>query len=279
MSQSKANPSESHDGMTWESLKTFHRTSNFVRPKLQQSDGLELVGKINSLVHATHTACKEFRETVIQSGDQGASALELERQIEHLTPLWYEVFNCVCEAEKWFSDTFGPAQSTLHLDSIAESMNQLFMMISECDTTEWEIGDDKEDALEDTLQKLHDIACELESSSDLGARDPRRLSPEKEEFAAEVLTAKEYFTGLPKGDPRKMNRREIAKYFGIPFEKNTKTKRCLKSIEKWERKKTGKEYMRKYKETSSYRLYMKSLESSKPSTDRGPDRCPDGGEK
>jgi hypothetical protein len=226
MSKSKANPSESHDGMTWESLKNFHRTSSFTRPPLQQSDGLELVGKIDSLVHATHTACKEFRKTAVQSGDQDASpALELERQTEHLTPLWYEVFNCVREAEKWLSDTFGPAQSTLHLDSIAESMDQLFMMISECVPTEWGIGDDEEGALEDTLQKLHDIACELESSPKTAASkasDKKALKPSRAKAYAqhqealrrcpELRTQDEIFAWLQE------NQDESGEDYGLPEE-------------------------------------------------------------
>ncbi len=170
MSQSKANASESHDGMTWEAFEIFHEESSLFRPPLEQLDGIKLARKIKLLVHATDTARKEFRKEPVQGGDQDIPpAMKLERQTGHLTPLWYEVFNGVCEAKKWFLDTFGPAQRILHLDSIAESMDQLFMIISECDTTEWEIGDDKEDALEDTLQKLHDIARELESSSKTAA--------------------------------------------------------------------------------------------------------------
>lgn len=85
---------------------------------------------------------------------------------------------------------------------------------------------------------------------------------------AKILLAKEHYMSLPKGHPKRKTRREVAKHFDIPLQKNCNGKQSMKAMEEWVRKPCGRRFMKEFRMSKEAVDWQESLdESSKASTD------------
>jgi hypothetical protein len=86
---------------------------------------------------------------------------------------------------------------------------------------------------------------------------------------AKTLMAKEHYITLPKGHPDRKTRREVAKHYDIPFERNRKGKQSLKAMERWAEKPAGKAFFDKFQESREGKQWLQKLqETSEVSAER-----------